>query len=138
MEHKKLPLAPVAIVSGISALAQLPIIVDARAGRNGLLVLELLLMPGCPVLVNQLDVIAEYCQVETSSLLLSQAEDDQGNSLLVVEAFSTQFDFDVLFEKPREPAGASEVVDEIRARLPGVNPPDSEESWEAHEAIARA
>lgn len=120
MTHRSLPLAPIAIVSGISAVAGIPTIVDARVGRDGLLVLEVLLTEEFPIDLEAVDRVAEYCETTADNVYLTLGPDGD-ETVIILTINDTAFDFDYLQPPRRVPA----------------NTGDSDEIWEAAEALRK-
>lgn len=118
MYYQTLPQAPVALVSGISAVLGLPTITDARAGKNGQVFLEVLALSDEPMSTEQLVALAEYCEVDIDDICWSKVEIGK-ETVFVLSISGTTFDFDYMFPESTP-----------------VNTGDSEESWQASEALA--
>jgi hypothetical protein len=119
MFYRTCPQAPIALVSGISAVCGIGTITDARVTTGSQIYLEVLAIDELPLTEEQFAALADYCETQLEDIRWSEAKvGDQ--KVFVLSITGTSFNFDHLF-----------------ARAAG-NTGDSEESWLAAEAIIEA
>jgi hypothetical protein len=116
--HDSFPAAPQALVSGLAAACQIPVIVGARVGKgDGSVYLDVIQDDDFHVDLRVLSDIAEFFEVEEEEV---RVENGPRADTITVTVCSSNFDFSACFRKP----------------LPGEE--DSEESVEASVALSAA
>jgi hypothetical protein len=118
MFYRTCPQAPIALISGISAVVGIATMTDARVAPHGQLFLEVLAVDEQPLTDDQFERLAEYCETNVEDIRWSEAEVGT-QKVFVLSIDGTTFNFDYLFEKSAPAAHG-----------------DSEESWQAAEALA--
>ncbi len=126
MTDHRLPVAPVALISALSAYARLPTIIDCRVGRDSSVMLEVLASPEVSITADTLLALAHTlgCNPEDIEIIPGT----ENPATFIVFASRSEYDFTPQF-------AAQEAAASPAPELPGTD--DSEESIEASEALLR-
>jgi len=128
--YHKFPSAPVAIVSGISAVCRIPSIIDARVGRDNSIFLDVVENEYFVVGHEHLYWLAHFCGVTMDHVHVESGGTFEGAKVLSLSVDTSVFDCSPLFP----PRGYVDDDGGFRALLPGEE--DSEEGMDAIAALA--
>lgn len=106
--YENFPQAPVAVISGLSAICRIPTLVDARACRDDSLILEVLVTEDFLLSGEHLDAVMDFCEVKPDDVFF---EPTDRKDVVVIVLLNTKFDFKAMYPKPVAPVDRRGQVD---------------------------